>query len=153
MLARVTLLHSTDGDGGGDGGPAEEGGGDGGPLEGGGGDGGPAEGGGGDGGPTEVQPRQSERHNKGVPPLRYIEQYLAEKAEEESKLSPKTVKEAFNGKAKGKWEKAMASEMQSLKDNGVYEVVDRPKGKKVGKSRWVFRVKTNEKGEVEKHKA
>ena len=47
----------------------------------------------------------------------------------------------------------MNSEMASLRKNGVYELVDRPKGKKVVKSKWVFRVKTNEKGEVEKYKA
>ena len=31
--------------------------------------------------------------------------------------------------------------------------MDKPKGKKVVKSKWVFRVKTNEKGEVGKYKA
>ena len=47
----------------------------------------------------------------------------------------------------------MDSEMASLRENGVYEVVDKPKDKKVVKSKWVFRVKTNEKGEVGKYKA
>ena len=47
----------------------------------------------------------------------------------------------------------MDSEVASLRDNGVYELVDKPKDKKVVKSKWVFRVKTNEKGEVEKYKA
>ena len=42
--------------------------------------------------------------------------------------------------------------MDSLKENGVYELVNRPKGKKVVKSKWVLRVKTNEKGEIEKYK-
>ena len=50
-----------------------------------------------------------------------------------------------------KWKGAMKSEMDSLKENGVYEIVDRPTGKKVVKSKWVFRVKTNELGEVEKY--
>ena len=48
---------------------------------------------------------------------------------------------------------AMESEMGGLKENGVYEIVDRPAGKKVVKSKWVFRVKTNELGEVGKYKA
>ena len=52
-----------------------------------------------------------------------------------------------------KWKKAMKSEMDSLKENGVFEIVDRPAGKKVIKSKWVFRVKTNELGEIEKYKA
>ena len=42
--------------------------------------------------------------------------------------------------------------MESLRVNGVYELVDRPAGKKVVKSKWVLRVKANERGEVEKYK-
>ena len=42
----------------------------------------------------------------------------------------------------------MNSEMLSLMENGVYEIVDRPAGKKVVKSKWVLRIKTNEKGEI-----
>ena len=70
-----------------------------------------------------------------------------------ARVRPKTGKEAINSFARGKWEKAMANEMQSLKENNVYQLVDRPKGKKVVKSKWVFRVKTDQKGEVEKYKA
>ena len=47
----------------------------------------------------------------------------------------------------------MDSEMASLRENGVYELVDRPKGKNVVKPKWVFKVKTNERGEIEKYKA
>ena len=47
----------------------------------------------------------------------------------------------------------MDSEMRSLKDNGMFEQVDRPQGKKVVKSKWVLRVKTNEKGGIDKYKA
>ena len=43
--------------------------------------------------------------------------------------------------------------MSSLQENGVYELVDRPAGKKVVKSTWVLRIKTNELGEIEKYKA
>ena len=42
----------------------------------------------------------------------------------------------------------MDSEMRSLKENGMFELVDRPEGKKVVKSKWVLRVKTNEKGGI-----
>ena len=79
--------------------------------------------------------------------------FLAAAAEEEAKQSPASVEEALSGEHRGKWEEAMRSEMDSLKGNGLYELVDRPKGKKVVKSKWVLRVKTNEKGEVEKYKA
>ena len=99
------------------------------------------------------EPRHSNRERRGVPPLRFIEMYLASAAEEEIKQSPKTVQEALEGLHGEKWQKAMDSEMQSLRENGVYEIVDRPAGKKVVKSKWVLRVKTNEKGEIEKYKA
>lgn len=70
--------------------------------------------------------------------------YLASAAEEEVKQSPKTVQEVLQGSHGEKWQKAMNSEMESLRENGVYELVD--------KSKWVLRVKTNEKGEIEKYK-
>ena len=85
--------------------------------------------------------------------MRYIEMYLAADVEEEVKQSPQFVHEALGGQHSEKWKAAMASEMDSLRENGVYELVDRPSGKKVVKSKWVLRVKTNELGEVEKYKA
>ena len=103
--------------------------------------------------PTPTEPRQSSRERRGVPPLRYIEMYLAAAVEEEVKQSPQSVQEALGGRHSEKWRAAMASEMDSLRENGVYELVDRPSGKKVVKSRWVLRVKKNELGEVEKYKA
>ena len=99
------------------------------------------------------EPRHSNRENRGVPPLRFIEAYLATAADEEVKQSPESVQEALQGPHREKWQQAMNSEMESLRENGVYELVDRPKGKKVVKSKWVLRVKTNEKGEIEKYKA
>ena len=103
--------------------------------------------------PAPDAPRQSEREKRGVPPLRFIEEYLAAAVEEEVKQSPQSLREALQGPHCEKWKQAMKSEMDSLKENGVYEIVDRPLGKKVVKSKWVFRVKTNELGEVEKYKA
>ena len=99
------------------------------------------------------EPWHSNRENRGAPPLRFIEAYLANAADEEAKQSPHSAQEALQGEHKEKWQQAMDSEMASLRGNGVFELVDRPKGKKVVKSKWVFRVKTNEKGEVEKYKA
>ena len=101
----------------------------------------------------ESGPRHSNRENRGVPPLRFIEAFLANGAGADVGECPQTVGEALGGDHKVKWQQAMDSEMSSLVENGVYELVDRPKGKKVVKSKWVFRVKTDEKGEVEKFKA
>lgn len=103
--------------------------------------------------PASSEPRQSSREKRGVPSLRFIEEYLAAAMEQEVKQSPLSVQEAMGGSNSEKWKGAMKSEMDSLQENGVYEIVDRPAGKKVVKSKWVFRVKTNELGEVEKYKA
>ena len=46
----------------------------------------------------------------------------------------------------------MAAKMESLLENQVYRLVPRPKGKKFVKSKWVFRVKYNADGTVEKYK-
>ena len=47
----------------------------------------------------------------------------------------------------------MNSKMESLREINVYELVDRPAGKKVVQSKWVLRVKTDAKGKTEKYKA
>ena len=78
---------------------------------------------------------------------------MAAALEQEVKQNPQSVREAMQGPHSEKWKRAMESEMDSLKENGVYEIVDRPAGKKAVKSKWVFCVKTNEPREVEKYKA
>ena len=101
----------------------------------------------------EGEPRHSNRENRGVPPPRFIEMYLASAADDEARHNPETVGEALESVHSEKWQAAMDSEMQSLKENIVYEIVNKPSEKKVVKSKWVLRVKTNEKGEVDKFKA
>ena len=79
--------------------------------------------------------------------------YLATAAKEEVKQSPKKVQEALASPQKVKWEEAMRSEIASLRENGGYKLVDRPKGKEVVKSKWVLREKNDAEGRVEKYKA
>ena len=73
--------------------------------------------------------------NRGVPPLRFIEAYLASAADEEVKKILESVQEALQRPHREKWQQAMNSEMESLRENGVYKLVDRPEGKKVVKSK------------------
>ena len=51
------------------------------------------------------------------------------------------------------WNAAAQSELDSLKENDVYDVVDLPPGRKVVGSRWVFKVKQNSDGSIERYKA
>ena len=85
--------------------------------------------------------------------MRFAEMCLATEIEEERKRSPQTVSDAMSGPNASKWKGAMKSEMDSLKENGVYVLVDRPVGKKVVKSKWVYRVKTDENNGNDKFKA
>ena len=48
---------------------------------------------------------------------------------------------------------AIESELQSLKENVVYKIVDIPKNRKVIGRHWVLRVKRGADGEMEKFKA
>ena len=76
------------------------------------------------------EPSHSKRERRGVPPLRLIEMHLAAAAEEKVKQSSRSEEEALYSSQRDKWQEGMDSGMNSLKENGVYELVDRPKGKR-----------------------
>ena len=63
------------------------------------------------------------------------------------------MKEALSSPQKAKWVKAMEKEMESLKTNEVWNLVELPENRKAVGSKWVFRVKTNADGTVKTHKA
>ena len=120
-----------------------------------------------------AEPRRSERGNRGVPATRFDEEiYVSSLSIEELGVPPRrsfadvllasattstpdapaTYRDAVRG-ANGKvWREACAEELQSLVDNKVYRIVDRPKHKKVIGVRWVLRVKVQSDGEVERYK-
>src|SRR6202034_3622440 len=52
-----------------------------------------------------------------------------------------------------KWKGAMVEEMTALKKNGTWELVSLPEGKKPVGCKWVFTVKQNADGTVERYKA
>ena len=54
---------------------------------------------------------------------------------------------------KARWKYAMEAEMRSLQNNDVWELVELPNDCKPVGSKWVFKVKTNEDGDVERYKA
>jgi hypothetical protein len=49
--------------------------------------------------------------------------------------------------------KAMMEEMDSIKENGTWSLVDLPADRKLNGMKWVFKVKRDEHGAVSKHKA
>ena len=66
---------------------------------------------------------------------------------------PKTFAEALLRPDKAKWIEAAFDEVQALVDNGTFEVVELPPGKRAIGSRWVFKVKRNADGSIERYKA
>lgn len=51
------------------------------------------------------------------------------------------------------WKSAIGEELESLRRNDTWKLVELPAGKKVIDSKWVFKVKRNSEGEVERYKA
>lgn len=66
---------------------------------------------------------------------------------------PTSYQEAEASPDKLKWEKAMEAEMRSLRRNDVWELVALPENRQVVGSKWVYKVKVDGDGQVERYKA
>lgn len=66
---------------------------------------------------------------------------------------PTTVDEALRCDQGQHWRSAMKNEMDSLVRNETYELVDLPPRRKPIKSKWVFKLKCNEEGNIMRYKA
>ncbi|KAL6977755.1 hypothetical protein U1Q18_052729 [Sarracenia purpurea var. burkii] len=94
------------------------------------------------------EPRRSTRDRR--PSIRYSPNeyvFLTDGGE------PESFKEAMEDENKKDWMEVMEDEMQSLRENNTFELVKLPKGKKVLKNRWVYRVKQDEHTSQPRYKA
>ena len=66
---------------------------------------------------------------------------------------PTTFKSAMESSNAAKWKDACDSEVASLRKNKTWELVPLPQGRKAIGFRWVFRIKENQAGEIERFKA
>ena len=66
---------------------------------------------------------------------------------------PRTFREAMTSSHAKDWFDAAQSEIKSHDDNGTWTLVPRPSGRKVLRNRWVWVVKYNGNGEVDRFKA
>ena len=70
-----------------------------------------------------------------------------------SEALTKTVKETLASPYKAKWMTAMDRELESLRTNDVWDLVDLQKDRKAVRSKWVFRPKMNSDRSIERYKA
>ncbi|KAE9014860.1 hypothetical protein PR002_g14108 [Phytophthora rubi] len=68
-------------------------------------------------------------------------------------LEPQNIQEALQGPDAEKWIEALEKEHSDLMRNNTCVLVERPKGKKILSSKWVFVRKRNHKGEVIRYRA
>jgi hypothetical protein len=68
-------------------------------------------------------------------------------------IEPRDIREARRRPDWKRWEEAMEDEMQRLEKNHTWDLVERPKGANVVGSKWVYRIKKNAAGQIEKYRA
>ncbi|CAI7845565.1 unnamed protein product [Closterium sp. NIES-54] len=66
---------------------------------------------------------------------------------------PATLKEAVEISDAEEWKKAMESELKSIEENGMWELVELPEGRKAITSKWLFKIKSNADGKIERYKS
>ncbi len=94
------------------------------------------------------------------PPVEYLSYAKAEqriihqacKATADS-AEPKSYREAMTRPDKDKWVEAASAEMRAHLENGTWELVELPPDRKPIGSRWVFKVKRDSEGNVDRYKA
>lgn len=71
----------------------------------------------------------------------------------EAQDDPESYKDAMKRDDKDEWRKAMLDEIDALKRNQVWTLVDRPKDTNIVTNRWVLRIKRKPNGEIDRYRA
>ena len=66
---------------------------------------------------------------------------------------PKTVQEALSSSVSDEWMKVMNDEMESMRTNQVWDLVDLPSRRKAIRNKWVLKIKCKANGSIERYKA
>ncbi|RVW61151.1 Retrovirus-related Pol polyprotein from transposon TNT 1-94 [Vitis vinifera] len=80
----------------------------------------------------------------------YLQEHEFDMGLEDDPISVSQVKQSSNSE---KWIEAMKDEMKSMKDNGVWDLVELPKGVKPIGCKWIFKTKRDSKGNIVRYKA
>ncbi|KAF8783371.1 Retrovirus-related Pol polyprotein like [Argiope bruennichi] len=68
-------------------------------------------------------------------------------------LEPKTIEEALNGPDGNHWRDSITETILGHIKNKTWEIVDQPNNKNIVNCKWVFKIKKNSKGEIERYKS
>ncbi|CAI7785083.1 unnamed protein product [Closterium sp. NIES-54] len=66
---------------------------------------------------------------------------------------PATLKEALESSDAEEWKKAMESELKTIEEKGTWELVELPEGRKAITSKWLFKIKSDADGKIERNKS
>jgi hypothetical protein len=88
-----------------------------------------------------------------VPEGNVLPTFLTVAAEETEPFEPKNLHQAKNDTSWPEWERSMLEEVNSLKQNKTWELVDPPRNRRVLSGKWVFKLKRGSHGEVIRHKS
>ncbi|RVW97032.1 Retrovirus-related Pol polyprotein from transposon TNT 1-94 [Vitis vinifera] len=80
----------------------------------------------------------------------YLQEHEFDMGLEDDPISVSQVKQSSDSE---KWIEAMKDEMKSMKDNGVWDLVELPKGVKLIGCKWIFKIKRDSKGNIVRYKA
>ena len=99
-----------------------------------------------------LKPRADIRRRS--PRLNIIEEMaLASVHTADAQEDPQSYRAAMQDARSDLWQEAINKELKSVKDTGTWQEVKVPEGASLVDSKWVFKTKLNERGEVVKYKA
>ncbi|CAI7795992.1 unnamed protein product [Closterium sp. NIES-54] len=64
-----------------------------------------------------------------------------------------TLKEALESSDAEEWKNSMESELKSIEENGTWELVELPEGRKAITSKWLFKIESDADGQFERYKS
>jgi hypothetical protein len=99
----------------------------------------------------QSQPRRSIREP--IPRRRFEIEGKAFMIAPQDDEEPKTFSHALSGPKASEWIKAMEEEMESMKINQVWDLVDLPSGRRSIGNKWVLKIKRKADGSIERYKA
>ena len=95
----------------------------------------------------KTPPRRSTRERRPVDYYGFLQAHLM------IHCVPTTFEEANGYPKKATFKEAMGKQMKSLEDSKVWELTTLPPGKKADGCKWVYKVKMNSDGSIERYKA